>query len=315
LENVIHQNIKHVSVDNETSGQRIDNFLFKTLKGVPKSLIYRIIRKGEVRVNKKRIDPDYRLQANDLIRLPPMRVSEDLTKIPKKQIPIALDAIRLYEDENILLINKPAQLSVHGGSFVHAGLIESLRAQYPQYPFLELVHRLDKDTSGCLMIAKNRLSLTMLHELLRSGDVKKTYQLLVMGHWDEDKQLVEMRLLKNRLQSGERMVKMADEGKLARTRFKVLERFSSSTLLQAELLTGRTHQIRAHTAYSGHPIAGDDKYGNREYNKQMRTHGLKRMFLHAYSIRLVLPDSKKIIEVTAKLPEDLLKVLKKEGSL
>ncbi len=304
-----------MSVDNETSGQRIDNFLFKTLKGVPKSLIYRIIRKGEVRVNKKRIDPDYRLQANDLIRLPPMRVSEDLTKIPKKQIPIALDAIRLYEDENILLINKPAQLSVHGGSFVHAGLIESLRAQYPQYPFLELVHRLDKDTSGCLMIAKNRLSLTMLHELLRSGDVKKTYQLLVMGHWDEDKQLVEMRLLKNRLQSGERMVKMADEGKLARTRFKVLERFSSSTLLQAELLTGRTHQIRAHTAYSGHPIAGDDKYGNREYNKQMRTHGLKRMFLHAYSIRLVLPDSKKIIEVTAKLPEDLLKVLKKEGSL
>lgn len=302
-----------LTVPSLSAEQRLDNFLIKHLKGLPKSHLYRLLRKGEIRVNKKRTKPDYRLIAGDIIRLPPMRLahkapqtkpSENLTAHLKQQI--------LLEDKRLLIINKPTGLAVHGGSGLSLGLIEALRSIYPKLEFLELVHRLDRDTSGCIILAKKPSVLKTLHEQIRANQITKTYHLLVKGYWPEKLRRIDAPLQKNQLQSGERMVRVAAEGKTAITEFKVLQRFANATLLEAKLLTGRTHQIRVHALHAGHPIVGDDKYGDKEFNRQLQKLGCKRLFLHAYSLRFTLTEPiAETINVTAPLSNDWLECLKK----
>jgi 23S rRNA pseudouridine955/2504/2580 synthase len=305
--------VKLLTIDENHQGQRIDNFLLGQLKGVPKSLIYRILRKGEVRVNKKRVKPEYRLNESDEVRVPPVRVSPtDPNKIPKPSASLQ-ETIKqriLYEDNQLLIINKPAGMAVHGGSGVSYGLIETLRAMRPQEKLLELAHRLDRDTSGCLIIAKKASTLKELHELMRTNQVEKIYWLLVKGHWPKHIKLVDAPLLKNELQSGERIVKVNAQGKQAQTEFRVLQRFKDATLMEAKLLTGRTHQIRVHAAHMGHPIVSDEKYGDKEFNKAMRKKGCKRLFLHAYSINFNLSSTHHRISVTAELEVDLENFIK-----
>ncbi len=305
--------VKMVQIDARHEGQRIDNFLITHLKGVPKSFIYRILRKGEVRVNKKRIKPEYRLNLGDNVRVPPVRVSESVGKPAAKPSETLQQQIKdriLYEDSDLLIINKPAGLAVHGGSGISLGLIEVLRAMRPQDSGLELVHRLDRDTSGCLILAKKRGALKALHELLRNNQVEKIYLALVKGYWPKHLRLVDAPLLKNELRSGERIVTVDAQGKEALTEFKISQRLSNATLLEVKLLTGRTHQIRVHTTHAGYPIAGDDKYGDKDFNKQMRLKGCKRLFLHASRVSFTLNDT--LITVTAELEDDLKNYLKSE---
>lgn len=302
-----HTSVHFLSIDSERAGQRIDNFLITHLKGLPKSRIYRILRKGEVRVNKKRVSPDYRLQAGDNIRIPPMRLGSDQPQVakPSRQAQERLEQRILYEDSNLLIINKPAGVAVHGGSGVSFGVIETLRHLRPQAKFLELVHRLDRDTSGCLLIAKKSSILKDLHTLLRSGQVEKVYLALVQGYWPKNMSVVEAPLQKHQLQSGERMVKVHAEGKAACTEFRVVRRFANATLVEARPKTGRTHQIRVHALHAGHPIVADDKYGDRDFNKAMNAYGCKRLFLHAYALNFVLSTIGQKIEVKAELDPDL----------
>lgn len=276
------------------AGQRIDNFLRTQLKGVPKSLIYRILRKGEVRVNKGRIKPEYKLQAGDIIRVPPLRLSEKKeTEAFSQPLLERLEAAIVYEDKGLIVVNKPAGIAVHGGSGVSAGIIEAFRQLRPDAKELELVHRLDRDTSGLLMIAKKRSMLRHLHTQLRENGVDKRYLALVRGNWPAAKRKVFAPLLKNNLRSGERMVEINPEGKEALTEFKVLRRFGDfATLVEASPITGRTHQIRVHAKHAGHAIAGDPKYGDEEFSKAIRALGAKRLFLHAYALNITLPDEK-----------------------
>lgn len=310
--------VQYVSIDPDFADQRIDNFLVTRLKGVPKSHIYRILRKGEVRVNKKRIDPSYRLQAGDQIRIPPIRL--DTTQkppVPSQNLATFLTQRILFEDQNLLIINKPSGIPVHGGSQVKLGLIEALRVIYPKLPHLELAHRLDSDTSGCLILAKKRSILRELHALLREGQVSKKYWALTKGHWKESELTVEASLQKNYLAGGERIVKVNKEGKSSLTVFSPLETFQQATLVEAILHTGRTHQIRVHSQYRHHPIAGDEKYGDKDFNKDMKQFGVKRLFLHAYSIEFILPSTQQAIKVTADLDQDLadsLKLLRNAGN-
>lgn len=277
------------TVDELYAGQRIDNFLTTRLKGVPKSRIYRILRKGEVRVNKKRIKPDYRLVAGDSIRIPPIRVQETAAPTkPSESLQELLAGCVLYEDTGLLVLNKPAGLAVHGGSGVSIGVIEAVRFMRPREKFIELVHRLDRDTSGCLMLAKRPGVLKAIHALLREGLVDKYYSVLVKGYWPKDLKSVEAPLKKYELKSGERIVRIHPEGKPSETQFKVIQRFANATLLEAKLITGRTHQIRVHAAHAGHPVAGDEKYGDKEFNKELRAVGCKRMFLHSNCIKFTL---------------------------
>lgn len=300
--------ILEVSVDE--AGQRIDNFLLRLLKGVPKSRIYRIIRKGEVRVNRGRIRPEYRVQAGDQIRVPPVRVAVDNgpAEVPKTQQQRLLEHI-LYEDDRLLVINKPAGMAVHGGSGLSYGVIEALRAARPESHYLELVHRLDRGTSGCLMIAKKRSELRQLHELLRLGRMEKCYLALVKGDWQNGARRVTEPLQKNLLRGGERVVRVDPQGKQADTRFKPVSVFADASLLEVELGTGRTHQIRVHAAHIGHPLAGDDKYGDPDFNKRMRQLGLRRLFLHAQSLGFRNETNGREVFVSAPLTGDLREAL------
>lgn len=298
--------VRFVTIDDGRAGQRIDNFLLTLLKGVPKSRIYKLLRTGEVRVNKGRIKAEYRLELGDLVRIPPVRVSEsEPGPSPSLRKIQALDDAVLLETDGYIVINKPAGMAVHGGSGVSYGVIEGLRALRPEAPFLELVHRLDRDTSGCLLVAKKRSALRAFHEALREKDMDKVYQALVIGKWSTRKQLINAPLLKNELQSGERVVRVHPEGKESQTRFAVLENYSGCTLVEASPLTGRTHQIRVHAAHAGHPLLGDEKYGNDETVVLAGELGLKRLFLHAASLTFVEPGTGKTITVTAPLPEEL----------
>lgn len=289
------------------AGQRIDNFLARYSKGLPKSHLYRILRKGEVRVNKKRIKPDYRVQAGDVVRVPPMRLATPASKVTA--LPSHLEELLksriLYEDKGLLIINKPAGMAVHGGSGINLGLIEALRFMYPQETALELAHRLDRDTSGCLLLAKKPSLLKEIHELLRKGGVDKRYLALVKGYWPKHLHVVDAALKKFELQSGERMVKVDDAGKPSQTEFRVIQRFADTTLVEAKLLTGRTHQIRVHGMHVGHPLVGDEKYGDKDFNKLCRGQGCKRLFLHASSVSFTLPSYGKTITAQAPLEADL----------
>src|SRR5574344_98362 len=267
--NTSTQQVRLLVIDAEQEGQRIDNYLKTQLKGVPKSLMYRILRKGEVRVNKKRIKPEYKLIAGDEVRIPPVRVAE-ANELPSAKLSSiqALAALILFEDDALIVLNKPAGMAVHGGSGLSFGVIEGLRALRPEARFLELVHRLDRDTSGCLLVAKKRSALKSLHEQLRLKTMRKQYAALVRGQWQAHVKVVNAPLLKNVLQSGERIVRVNPEGKPSETRFHILQRFAEATLVEASPITGRTHQIRVHTAHAGHPIACDDKYGDATFDSK-----------------------------------------------
>ena len=284
--------VQMLEVSPELAGQRIDNFLRNQLKGVPKTLIYRILRKGEVRVNKGRIKPEYKLQAGDLVRVPPLRLAERDEPVPLAQSLLErLEASIIYEDKALIVLNKPAGIAVHGGSGLSYGVIEALRQLRPDAKELELVHRLDRDTSGLLMVAKKRSMLRHLHQALRGDGVDKRYMALVRGRWESGRKQVSAPLLKNTLRSGERMVEVTDEGKEALTLFKVLRRFGDfATLVEAQPITGRTHQIRVHALHAGHAIAGDSKYGDEDFSRELRELGGKRLFLHAYELKVPLPE-------------------------
>lgn len=313
---VLPPKVRFVDISADHAGQRIDNYLLCHLKGVPKSLVYRIIRKGEVRVNKGRIKPEYRLKEGDMIRIPPVRVPE------KKEAGKASDRVLqqiesriLFEDKRILILNKPSGLAVHGGSGLNYGVIEALRELRPNDKQLELVHRLDRDTSGCLIIAKKRSALRRLHEQLREGTMDKRYLTLLKGKWKGTNKWVDAPLLKNVIRSGERLVFVDAKGKDARTQFIPYCVSDEASLMSVKLDTGRTHQIRVHAQHLGFPIAGDDKYGDDEFNRQMKKVGLKRLFLHAYSLKFHLPDSDTgedtPIYIEAPLDEPLVNVLEK----
>lgn len=295
-------------VGEEAGGQRIDNYLTRLLKGVPKSHVYRILRSGEVRVNGGRAKPDYRVNQGDELRIPPIRVA---ARAAKTAPPVSAELERavLLEDEHLLAINKPAGLAVHGGSGIDFGVIEQLRAQRPHARFLELVHRLDRDTSGVLLLAKKRSALIQLHADLREGRCKKFYLALVKGSWRGDKRAVELNLHKYTLASGERRVAVREEGQASRTVFELKKAWRDFSLVRAELKTGRTHQIRVHLAHLGFPIAGDDKYGDFALNKDIARRGLKRMFLHAASLGLRHPSSGEKLVIEAPLPADLQQYL------
>ncbi|MCI5764322.1 MAG: 23S rRNA pseudouridine(955/2504/2580) synthase RluC [Actinobacillus porcinus] len=312
-EQIINAAVKMLEISEDEAGQRIDNYLMAKLKGVPKSLIYRIVRKGEVRVNKGRIKPEYKLQCGDVVRVPPVRVSE------KTQAPVSsklnkvasLEQQIIFEDDCLLVINKPSGIAVHGGSGLSFGVIEGLRALRPEARFLELVHRLDRDTSGILLVAKKRSALRHLHEQLRVKTVQKDYLALVRGQWQSHVKVVQAPLLKNELASGERIVKVSPEGKPSETRFSIEERYPTATLVKASPVTGRTHQIRVHTLHAGHPIALDDKYGDKDFDAEMRALGLNRLFLHAASIRFEHPKTGETLRLNAPLDEKMKAILKK----
>jgi len=307
---------RQVEIDSGHDGQRLDNFLMTALKGVPKTHIYRIVRKGEVRINKGRVKPDYRLKSGDVVRIPPLRTAraEVHARLMTPQAAAGFEWLNdciLYEDEALIALDKPSGLAVHGGSGVSLGLIETLRALRPQARFLELVHRLDRDTSGCLLVAKKRAALVGLHAQLREGKFDKRYLALVKGHWRGAAQRVEATLVKHHLQSGERRVRVAAAGKESASRFSPRRSFDAAALVEVRLLTGRTHQARVHAAHIGRPIAGDDKYGETEFNRQMRALGLKRLFLHAASLGFSHPVSGEKLWVEAPLPPDLAALLER----
>ena len=313
---VLPPKVRFVDISADHAGQRIDNYLLCHLKGVPKSLVYRIIRKGEVRVNKGRIKPEYRLKEGDIIRIPPVRVAEkkEAGKASNRVLQ-QIESRILFEDKRILILNKPSGLAVHGGSGLNYGVIEALRELRPNDKQLELVHRLDRDTSGCLIIAKKRSALRRLHEQLREGTMDKRYLTLLKGKWKGTNKWVDAPLLKNVIRSGERLVFVDAKGKDARTQFIPYCVSDEASLMSVKLDTGRTHQIRVHAQHLGFPIAGDDKYGDDEFNRQMKKVGLKRLFLHAYSLKFHLPDSDTgedtPIYIEAPLDEPLVNVLEK----
>lgn len=292
-----------IDVGEEEAGQRIDNYLLARLKGVPKTHVYRIIRSGEVRINSKRAEASQRVAPGDRIRVPPVRVAERDEEVPAPHFRLPI----LFEDEAFLAIDKPSGIAVHGGSGVAHGVIESLRAMRPEARFLELVHRLDRDTSGVLLVAKKRSALTALHELLRTRDIDKRYLVAVRGRFRNEMQRVRAALAKRTTASGEKHVSVSEDGQEAETVFRRLGRGAEASLLEAELLTGRTHQIRVHLAHLKHPVLGDDKYGDFELNKRLRKEGLKRMFLHAASLAFTHPLSGGKLRLEAPLPRDLAK--------
>lgn len=303
--------VELVEVDDDHAGQRVDNFLAGRLRGVPKSRLYRVLRKGEVRVNGGRTAPDYRLQPGDVVRIPPLWVAAEPPPAPLPGQRVLTDLGRrvLFEDERLLILDKPAGMAVHGGSGISFGVIEALRAQRPDARFLELVHRLDRDTSGCLMVAKKGSSLRALHQMLRQGRVEKRYLALVRGDWQGGARRIEAPLHKNVLQSGERIVRVAESGKPAVSVFQPVTRYAEATLMRLRPLTGRTHQLRVHAQAAGCPIAGDEKYGDAVFNRRMREFGLTRLFLHAEFLRLRLPELEPALTVSAPLPVELQRVL------
>lgn len=297
--------VSFLTIDDSQHGQRIDNFLFTKLKGVPKSRIYKAIRKGEIRVNKKRIKPEYKLQERDQIRLPPLRVATpqaEQTFASQKLAQKITDNI-IFEDNDFIVLNKPAGIAVHGGSGVSFGVIEALRQVRPKQKFMELVHRLDRETSGCLLIAKKSSLLREVHALLLAREVQKSYLLLVSGRCNFDETEVAVPLKKNILKSGERIVVVATDGKPSKTIFRVIKRLDNMTLLEAKPITGRTHQIRVHASHLGHPILGDEKYGNEEANKRLRQQGYQQLCLHSSLLAFYLQSKQQWLGVCALLRE------------
>ena len=301
--------VQHIEVDEASDGQRLDNFLLKTLRGVPKTRLYRGLRKGEIRVNKGRAKPDHRVHTGDIVRLPPLHQPDPAAPaiIPHYWAELLPQRI-IYEDAGLLVINKPSGLAVHGGSGLNFGLIECLRQTRSDDRYLELVHRLDRDTSGLIMIARKPAVLRELHRQLREDKVDKRYTALCVGQWPRKRKLVEAPLAKNTLQSGERMVRVAKDGKSAQTEFTVLERFTGATLVQAKPITGRTHQIRVHAQFAGHPLLGDAKYSDDATRAVAAQLGVKRLFLHASQLSIVLPDEGRI-RLEAPLDQDLETIL------
>lgn len=315
-ENVSSEAASGLRVDEASEGQRIDNYLAKMLKGVPKSHIYRILRSGEVRVNKGRIDASYKLAIGDLVRVPPIRMAA--APIESQQaVSTQLEKHIIYEDEAMLVLDKPAGLAVHGGSGVSRGVIEQLRLERPKAKFLELVHRLDRETSGVLMVAKKRAALVALHDMIRHNQTDKRYLMLVTGEWTESKKRVVLDLQKYTLPNGERRVNVVidkskdkyNERQESETVFYLKQKFVGFTLLEAMLVTGRTHQLRVQLAHLGFPIVGDDKYGDFAHNKVLQKKGLKRMFLHSVETKLKHPVSSLALTLHAPLPADLLKFI------
>lgn len=299
--------VVYLTVDEDQAGQRVDNFLMARLKGVPRSRVYRLLRKGEVRVNKKRIKPEYKLKAADIVRVPPVQMAE-------REAPASLSQSmgRLLQDSillelpGLLVINKPSGIAVHGGSGVNLGLIEALRQMRPDDRYLELVHRLDRDTSGCILIARKRSMLRFMQEQLRlRQNIQKTYHALVLGAWPKRKHVVSEPLLRLESPGGNRVVKVSAEGKPSRTEFKVLRRFERCTLMEAKPITGRTHQIRVHAQFVSCPLVGDEKYGDDKVNADMRKQGFKRLFLHAAALEFQLPDEDAPRRVEAPLWPEL----------
>jgi 23S rRNA pseudouridine955/2504/2580 synthase len=298
--------VQWVEIDASHAGQRIDNFLMTFLKGVPKSLVYRILRTGEVRRNGGRVKAHDRLEAGDKLRIPPVRTAErEAPTIPVDALRNRIEPRILYEDDDLMVLNKPSGIAVHGGSGLSFGVIEALRAMRPEARFIELVHRLDRETSGCLLIAKKRSALKDLHLQFREDDVNKVYIALMAGRWARSKQMVDAPLKKNVLQSGERVVKVARDGKSAMTSFKTLQKFRDATLVEARPVTGRTHQIRVHALHLGHPLAGDERYGQEQQNRQFRDLGLRRLFLHAGEAGFRHPRTGEPMKVSAPLDQDL----------
>jgi 23S rRNA pseudouridine955/2504/2580 synthase len=303
--------VQLLTISEDEAGQRIDNFLLRVCKGVPQSHIYRVLRSGEVRVNKGRIDQTYRLKDGDVVRVPPIRIAE---KASQAVVPGAEFKI-LLEDNHLLVIDKPAGVAVHGGSGVSYGVIEQLRAARPDAKFLELVHRLDRDTSGVLLLAKKRSALTNLHEQMRDGVTDKRYLTLVYGDWKNARQHIKLALHKYSTADGERRVRVQEDGQEAHTVFSLLRRYGDYALLEAELKTGRTHQIRVHLSASGFPIVGDDKYGDFTLNKALQKAqgeriAFRRMFLHAHQITFIHPDSGKPVTLKAAMPPECQRFLK-----
>ena len=301
--------VQLLTISEEEAGQRIDNYLLRICKGVPKSHIYRVLRSGEVRVNKGRIDQLYRLQMGDIVRVPPIRMAEK----QENHVPGAEFTI-LFEDSHLLVIDKPAGVAVHGGSGISYGVIEQLRASRPDAKFLELVHRLDRETSGVLMLAKKRSALVNLHEQMRDGVTDKRYFTLVHGDWKNARQHVKLPLHKYNTADGERRVRVQADGMPSHTVFSLKKKYAEFALLEAELKTGRTHQIRVHLSASGFAIAGDDKYGDFSLNRALLKPApgrgaFKRMFLHAHQITFIHPETNLPMTLNAALPKECEKFL------
>ena len=318
--NPVAPSVQQVTVDEDSAGQRLDNFLVRILKGVPKTHVYRIIRSGEVRINRGRVSADTRLELGDVVRLPPVRVSEkpaekEAASVPAREFPV------LFEDEWVLAIDKPAGVAVHGGSGVNFGVIEQLRRARPQAKFLELVHRLDRDTSGILLLAKKRAALTRLQDQFRERETGKTYLALALGHWPARLKVLDAPLHKYLLPDGERRVKVVGKDDpdgmrsvtLVKVRQRILvalsEQVTEMSLLEVTIKTGRTHQIRVHLASSGHPIAGDDKYGQFDTNRLLQGHQLRRMFLHAWRLQFNHPQTGERLELQCPLPPELARMV------
>jgi 23S rRNA pseudouridine955/2504/2580 synthase len=302
--------VRYEDVPADAAGQRVDNYLLRVLKTVPRTRIYRLLRRGEVRVNGRRAGPDLRLQAGDRVRIPPVRIE---ARIAPAAPPASLRARRetevIYEDRHLIALDKPAGLAVHGGSGLSLGVIEALRAQRPRET-LELVHRLDRDTSGCLLLARDRKTLRELHALIREGGMEKKYLALVRGHWPHGEMRIDVPLATDRRRSGERHVRAASDGKQSLSIFRPLQFFGArATLMEVDIRTGRTHQIRVHASHAGHALAGDEKYGDRDFNREMREFGLERLFLHAHSIAFDWPGSGAPAHFSAPLSADLKAVL------
>lgn len=297
--------VRFIEISAELAGQRLDNFLVRECKGVPKSHIYKAIRSGQVRVNKGRTKNEYRLEAGDVLRIPPMRMPDPDAKpvAPAAQFPI------VFEDDYLLVIDKPEGVAVHGGSGVSFGVIEQLRAARPQAKFLELGHRLDRDTSGLLIIVKRRSALVAVHDMFRHGQIDKFYQALVDGDWVNDRQHIKAPLLRWLTVSGERRVRVDPAGKPSHTIISLLQRFGRYSLVEAELKTGRTHQIRVHLAHSGFAIVGDDKYGSDAVREHFSRLGFKRMFLHAARLRMQHPITNERLELEAPLPKACTQII------
>ena len=295
--------VRKVRIDADAAGQRVDNFLHRELPGVPRARVYRLLRRGEVRVNGGRVRAEYRLVAGDEVRIPPVRMREEGPAPSADRAAALLDNV-LYEDKKLLVINKPAGIAVHGGSGISHGVIELLRAARPDLKDLSLVHRLDRETSGCLVIAKKRSALRALHEKFREGIVEKNYLALVVGDWQFGEQLIDEPLLVTHRKGGERHVIVSPDGKAAQTRVRLSKTYGKFSLVQCSPLTGRTHQIRVHLQSAGFPIAGDDRYGDPDANKRVKALGLARLFLHAQSISF--PDEHgNELHFAAPLPDDL----------
>lgn len=306
-----HAKVRKVIVNEGDVGQRLDNYLMRQFRGVPKSRIYSMLRKGEVRVNKGRVKPAYRIQAGDLVRLPPVHQKTQGTMIIPDTVQQQLESAVISEDDNLLVLNKPSGIAVHAGSGLRFGVIEVMRELRPHADFLELVHRLDRETSGCLLLARSRPVLTELHDLLREGKVNKRYLALLAGNWGQDTKTITSQLERSGPQGQIRKTRQQQDGKTAVSEFKPVQHFSNATLMEVKIFTGRTHQIRVQSADLGHPVLGDDKYGNFALNREFRKLGLKRLFLHAAEIDFRLESCGHRYHFKAALPDELETFLQK----